>query len=528
MYDLLLRGGHVVDGTGRAAFRADVGVSGDRITMVDLPAGPVEACRIEDIAGEVVAPGIIDIHTHSDFTMLEARDGHSVVRQGITTEVVGNCGQSYAPITALNEEVIAQRSLSWQPGVAVDWRTVGEYLDRVREGNATNSYFLVGHSAIRSGAIGFDDRPAKPDEIAEMSRLVESALEEGARGLSFGLEYPPVRTATTEELLALSTVVGSKGGFLSCHMRNRDENFERATREILEVARCSGVRLQLSHLTAKPGHPDGAWERVMEAIEAARDDGVDVAADVYPYGTGPGFATAFLPAWAIEGGPDATLRRLRDPATRAQLMTDNDRYWRFAAAGAWDRITLVYSAAHPNWVGERIDVLGERQGVPPYEVILRLFEDEGAGMGGITLNGLIFPEDHVRECMTHPLFSIGSDGWRGTRDGGEGEVARHPNCWGWVPLVLGDYVRDLGVLSLEEAMWKMTGYPAERLGLDDRGTVEVGRHADLMVFNPETVGTSSSYEHPAVRPTGISRVYVNGRAAVSDGELTGRLAGRVL
>ena len=410
----------------------------------------------------------------------------------------------------------------------MDWRTVGEYLDRVREGNATNSYVLVGHSAIRSAAIGFDDRPASRQEIGVMEGLVEAAMDEGARGLSFGLEYPPVRTSTTEELAALAAVVGRKGGFLSCHMRNRDENFEVATDEILEVARRGGVTLQLSHLMAKPGHAEGAWERVMANIQAARDDGVDVAADVYPFDTGPGFATAFLPAWAIEGGPAETLRRLRDPETRARLLTDNDRYWRFAAAGAWDRVTLVYSTAHPDWAGNQIATLGDELGVPPYEVMLRLFEDEGAGMGRITINGVIFPEDHVRECLTHPLFSIGSDGWRGTRDGGEGEVALHPNSWGWVPLVLGHYVRETGVLTLEDAMWKMTGYSAERLGLDDRGVVEVGRRADLMVFDPETVATDSSYETPAVRPTGISHVYVNGREALADGELRAELAGRVL
>ena len=234
----------------------------------------------------------------------------------------------------------------------------------------------------------------------------------------------------------------------------------------------------------------------MANIQAARDDGVDVAADVYPFDTGPGFATAFLPAWAIEGGPDETLRRLRDPETRARLLTDNDRYWRFAAAGAWDRVTLVYSTAHPDWAGNQIATLGDELGVPPYEVMLRLFEDEGAGMGRITINGVIFPEDHVRECLTHPLFSIGSDGWRGTRDGGEGEVALHPNSWGWVPLVLGHYVRETGVLTLEDAMWKMTGYSAERLGLDDR-YVWLTQHAQASSHPPRHVFTSRSDLHRA-------------------------------
>lgn len=528
MFDLLLSGGTLVDGTGRPARRADVAIDSDRIGYVG-EAGGVDAERVLDVSGMVVAPGVIDIHTHSDFTMLEARDGHSVIRQGITTEVAGNCGQSYAPITDLNEDAIAQRSLAWQPNVDVEWRSFGDYVDRVGIGNATNSYLLVGHCAIRSAVLGFDDRPATPDEVRSMARHVEKAMDEGARGLSFGLEYPPVRTAATDELRALAAVVGRRNGFLSSHMRNRDQHFEEATEEMLAVARHGNMTLQLSHLMAKPGHPDGAWERVMTSIEQARLSGVNVAADAIPFDTGPGFATAFLPAWAIEGGPTATLRRLADPGDRARLMADHDRYWRFATHdGHWDRVTLVYSTAHAEWIGHTIDSLAESLSVPPFEVMLRLFEDEGEGMSRITLNGRLFPEQHVEECLAHPLFSIGSDGWRGTRDGGQGEVALHPNCWGWVPIVLGHYVRELGVLTLEEAIWKMTGSPAERLGISGRGRVESGGYADLMVFDPLTVNSRSSYLSPAVQPEGIHHVFVNGKEALADGSLTGSLAGRVL
>ncbi|HEY8454816.1 MAG TPA: D-aminoacylase [Actinopolymorphaceae bacterium] len=525
--DVLLRGGTVVDGSGQPAYRADVGIRGDTIAYVGTDAG-VSANQVVDVSGQVVAPGIIDIHTHSDFTMLEERLGRSALRQGVTTEVVGNCGQSYAPMSERNADGLIQRSLTWQPHVRVDWQSVADYLERVREGTGTNCYFLVGHCAIRSAVMGFDDRPANQEEVQAMVRLVEEALDQGAHGLSFGLEYPPSRCTNLHELAALASAVGRRNAFLGCHLRNRDEHYEQAVDEILRACRDTTVTLQLSHLMAKPGHAPGAAERVLDQVDRARRAGLDVAADMIPFDTGPGFATAFLPPWALEGGPRATLKRLADPELRQRIHDDNDRYWRFASTGAWDRVTLAYSTAHPEWIGWSLDVLGERLGTDPYDVLLRLFEDEGEGMGRVTVNGRLFSEQHVRDCMTHPLFTIGSDGWRGIRDGGPGEVAHHPNCWGWTPRVLGHYVRDHRVLSLEEAIAKMTGRPAERLGLARRGLVRTSFAADLVVFDPERIATDSSYETPAREPRGISAVYVNGQLAVADGQITGVLAGRVL
>jgi N-acyl-D-amino-acid deacylase len=525
--DVLLHGGTVVDGSGAPRGAADVGIRGARIAFVGPPNG-AEAERVLDVTGHVVAPGVIDIHTHSDFTLLEERQGRSALRQGVTTEVVGNCGQSYAPITERNREGITQRSLGWQPSVEVDWSSVGEYLDRVREGNGANCYFLVGHAAVRSAVMGFDERPASGEEIDAMVRVVEEALDDGARGLSFGLEYPPARKATADELAALAGAVRRAHAFLGCHMKNRDAWFEESTDEIIEASRRGDSMLQLSHLLAKPGHKPGAWERVLKRIEASRARGHDVAADTIPYDTGPGFATAFLPDWAVEGGPGATLRRLKDPELRARMRQDYDRYWRFVAAGEWDRLALAYSSAHPDWVGESFDVLAEHLRMDPIDVLLQLFEDEGIGLGRVTVNGRLFSEEHVRECLRQPFFALGSDGWRGTRDGGPGEVAHHPNCWGFVPKVLGEYVRETGQLTLEEAIRKMTSFPAERLGITDRGLVREGYHADLVVFDLERVGTDSDYRRPAVMPRGIAHVFVNGRQVLADGELTGVLAGAVL
>jgi N-acyl-D-amino-acid deacylase len=527
MLDLLFRGGRVVDGTGAPAFRADVGVDGDRIGFVGLESVP-EAAREVDVTGQIVAPGVIDIHSHSDFTWLEERTGRSGVRQGVTTEVVGNCGQTYAPLSALNRDSASDISHGRQPSVEVSWRTVDEYLDMVRQGNGQNCYFLIGHGTLRGAVVGPDDRPATPVEIASMQALLDEGMSAGARGMSTGLEFMPGSAANADELGALAEVVGRRGGFLASHIRNRDARFVEAVDEMIGAARRGGTPLQLSHLMVKPGHAPGAWERVVEHMQHARAEGVDVAADMIPYDTGPGLPTAFLPGWALEGGPLALLERLRTPDLYARIRADYDRYWRFVAMGEWDRLTVAVSNAHPDWIGERFDDLAERLGLPPIDVLLTLFLDEGERLGQLVVNGRLFSEDHVRDCLRQPLFVLSSDGWRGTRDGGPGEVANHPNCWGWVPKILGHYVRGEGSLSLEEAIRKMTSFPAERLRLSDRGRVKSGLFADLMVFDPATVDTSSTFAHPASRPSGISWVLVNGQPVIAADEPTGALPGRVL
>lgn len=529
MLDVLLRGGLVIDGTGAPAFRADVGIAGDRIAVLARPGAEVPEARVvQDVAGQVVAPGIIDIHSHSDFTWLEERAGRSAVRQGVTTEVVGNCGQSYAPLTDRNLQSAVDTSRGRQPGVVVNWRSVGEYLAEVRKGNGQNCYFLVGHGALRGAVVGPDNRPATPDEIARMQALLDEGLQQGARGMSTGLEFMPGSAASSPELGAMAEVVGRRGAFLASHIRNRDSRFVEAVDEMIGAARQGGTGVQLSHLMVKPGHAPGAWETVIEHMDAARADGVDVVADMIPYDTGPGLPTAFLPGWALEGGPAGLLPRLRDPVTYQRLRRDYDRYWRFVAQGEWDRLTVAVSLAHPDWVGEQFDALARRLGVEPIDVLLTLLLDEGDGLGQVLVNGRLFSEDHVRACLAHPLFILSSDGWRATRDGGPGEVANHPNCWGWVPRILGHYVRDERVLSLEEAIRKMTSYPADRLHLSDRGRLHAGLAADLMVFDPATVGSASSFAHPASQPTGISQVLVNGEWVVRDGQTTDALPGRVL
>ncbi|MBV9358842.1 MAG: amidohydrolase family protein [Chloroflexi bacterium] len=527
MYDVLLRGGQVVDGSGAPAVHTDVAVIGDEIVALgDLRER--EARRTLDLHGQVLAPGVVDIHSHADFTFLEERSGRSAIRQGVTTEVVGNCGQSYAPVTERNRQAVSDRSAGWQPSVDVSWSSTADYLAEVRRGNGVNAVYLVGHGTLRSAVMGTVDRPATDDEIGQMQTLLDEALADGARGMSTGLEFMPGRPATPPELGSLATTVGRRGGLVASHIRNRDRSFEAAVEEMLTATRVGEAKLQLSHLMVKPGHAPGAWERVVGQMETARGVGQDVVADMIPYDTGPGLATGFLPGWALDGGPAATLARLRAPESYARIRADYDRYWLFVAMGEWDRLTLAFSQAHPDWIGQRFDQLADELGMEPIDLLLQVLIDEGEGLDRITVNGRLFDEAHVRACLTHPLFLLSSDSWRGTRDGGPGEVANHPSCWGWVPRILGHYVREAGVLSLVEAVRKMTSEPAMRLGLADRGTIRPGARADLMSFDPGTVGTTATFASPAQRPVGIQHVFVNGIAVLEEGVPTGALPGRLL
>jgi N-acyl-D-amino-acid deacylase len=527
MYDVLLQGGQVLDGSGAPAVRADVAVVGDAIAALGELAGR-EAQRTIDLQGQVLAPGVIDIHSHADFTFLEERSGRSAIRQGVTTEVVGNCGQTYAPLTERNRRAVRERSAGWQPSVDVTWSSTAEYLAEVGRGNGLNAVYLVGHGTLRSAVMGAADRPATDDEIARMGTLLDQALADGARGMSTGLEFMPGRPATPPELGALATTVGRRGGLVASHIRNRDRHFEAAVDEMLTATRTGEAKLQLSHLMVKPGHAPGAWERVVEQMENARGAGQDVLADMIPYDTGPGLATGFLPGWALDGGPAATLARLRAPESYARIRADYDRYWLFVAMGEWDRLTLAFSQTHPDWIGRRFDQLATELAMEPIDVLLQILIDEGEGLDRITVNGRLFDEAHVRACLTHPLFILSSDSWRGTRDGGPGEVANHPSCWGWVPRILGHYVREAGLLPLAEAVRKMTSEPARRLGLADRCTIRVGDRADLMTFEPATVGTTSTFASPARPPAGIHHVFVNGVAVLDAGTPTGALPGRLL
>jgi len=528
MLDFVIRGGRVVDGTGAPWVRADVGIEGDRVAAVGNLEGAQAACEI-DAKGKIVAPGFIDCHSHSDWSLLANRGADSTLMMGVTTEVVGNCGMSYAPVTALNRQRITMDVARTSPGVGVEWTSFGDYLDHVRAGGVGANYaFLVGHAAVRSAVIGSDDRPAAADEVARMEPVLAQALEEGAIGFSTGLEFVPGRSATAEELTTLSRVVARYGRIHTCHQRTRNERFVESVNEILGVCEAAGARLQISHNNKRLGAPEGAWEQTMEAQEAARRRGLDVSCDTTSYIAGLGLMAAVLPPWLFDEGPAKAAERLGDPVVRQKVKGDCRRYWLMIAEGQWDIIWLGRTSNSMELFGKSFVEIGELLHKDPMDCYLDILQKEGAGIADAGIFGQVKTPDHLRELMQHPLVALEADAWTASAEGPLAAMVNHPASFGWTARILGDYVRQRKWLRLEEAVMKMTGMPAAKFGFRDRGVLRPGLAADVVVFDPDTIQDNASFDTPAVYPTGIAHVLVNGTLAVEGGRLVGTRAGQVL
>lgn len=526
--DVVIRRGQVVDGTGAPWVRADVGIADGRIAAIGNLDGAQAANEI-DATGLVVAPGFIDCHSHSDWSLLANRGADSTLMQGVTTEVVGNCGMSYAPVTARNEARLAADVARTSPGVTLAWGTFHEYLDHVRDGGlGANFAFQVGHGAIRSAAIGSEERVATADEIGTMARLLEEALDQGAIGLSTGLEFVPGRAAMREELVALSRVVARRDRIHTCHQRTRNEGFVASVTEIVGICEEAGARLQVSHNNKRRGAPDGAWEATMDVQEAARRRGVDVSCDTTSYVAGLGLMAAVLPPWLFDEGPATAAARLGDPVIRDRVKGDLNRYWLMVARGEWDILWLGRTSNSMHLFGKSFVDIADATRRQPLDAYLDILQAEGAGIADAGMFGEVKTYDHLRELVRHPLVAIEADAWTASADGPLAPMVNHPASFGWTARVLGDYVRERGWLRLEEAVMKFTGMPAAKFGLRDRGLLRPGLAADVTVFDAATIADRATIDRPAVYPEGIRHVLVNGAVAVDHGRLVGMRSGRVL
>ena len=527
MFDIIIRGGRVVDGTGNPWFPGDVGLKGDRIAAVGNLSEAKGRYEI-DATGKIVCPGFVDCHSHSDRTILVNREATSSVYQGVTTEIVGNCGKGFAPLTDVNRKMMEQHILTTSPNVQIDWSTFEEFLDLVSEGIAINLGFLVGHEAVRKAVLGMDDRAPTEYEMQAMEQLVAESLDAGAVGLSFGLEFMPGRVAEAEELRRLCAVAASRNKMTAWHVRNRDRRFFEAVEEALAVTRAAGASLQLAHLSSKPGSSPRAWNRCMEAVRLARSEGHDVQCDMIPYTVGPGRITTILPDWATQGTVEEVQARLRDPEIRKELVAQSDRYWFLFYYREWDKLTLSGNRSHPEWIGMTFREIGEAAGKDPFDCVYDIMADEGEGMHAVQVNGVLFSEGDVVEWLSDPLFSIAADGLTAKDSGPLTKVANHPNCYGWTPRVIQTYVHELRTMGLEEAIRKMTSMPAQRFGLTDRGILRANMMADVIVFDEQAFKTRATYLNPCVYAEGMDYVIVNGRLALEQGGPTDDLAGRVL
>ncbi|MFF8425260.1 amidohydrolase family protein [Streptomyces sp. NPDC016566] len=531
MEDLVIRDADVVDGSGADSYRADVVVDGGRIVSIVKEAAAAgcqrpHAMRELDAEGLVLSPGFIDMHTHSDLALLRDPDHSAKAAQGVTLEVVGQDGLSYAPVDDRTREEVRRAITGWNgygDDLDLDWRTVGEYLDRLDRGIAVNAAYLVPQGTVRALAVGWEDRPATPAELDRMRQLVAEGLEQGAVGLSSGLTYTPGMYAADAELTELCRVVAEYGGYYCPHHRSYGAGALEAYAEMVALTRAAGCPLHLAHATMNFGVNRGRAPELLALLDEALDSGADITLDTYPYTPGSTTLAALLPSWAGEGGPERVLARLADPATAARIRHDLEVTGADGCHGVpveWETIEIsgVTAPALADHVGRTVRESADLRGESPWTTARRLLVHDRLGT---TVLQHVGHEENVRTIMRHRAHTGGSDGiLRGTKP--------HPRAYGTFPRYLGHYVRELGVLTLEECVAHLTARPAARLRLPDRGLVREGYRADLVLFDPRTVSSGATFAEPRTLPTGIPYVLVDGRFVIEDGRRTNVLAGRAV
>ncbi|MBI2194034.1 MAG: D-aminoacylase [Planctomycetes bacterium] len=525
--DLILRNGYVLDGTGAPAQRADVGVQAGRIAEVGpLPDVPGVPCL--DVRGLVVAPGFIDIHSHSDFTLMVDPRAVSSITQGVTLEVVGNCGHGCAPV---RDPDLARTNLyGCLPGYEITWRTLAEYLECLQKLQpAVNVAALVPNGCLRLAAAGLVDRPSTVDEMREMKTLLAQGLEEGAFGFSTGLEYGPERACPEDEIVELCKAAANYPGFYATHTRNRMGEPAETIAEAIRTSAAAGIPLQISHLAVVARlATDGrrAVEDALEQVDEARRQGQDVALDMHTRQFGTTHLSAALPPWALEGDRSAVMARLREPAARDR-MKGYSSIVTALARGDWSRIVLYRCHAQPGFSGKSIAEIGRELGLDGFDTVCEILSAEIEHLHDLMILGLAYQEDDLRLAFEHPCCMPGSDATALGPDGPLRAQVFH-GAYTWAAWFFRHFVRETRTLTMEEAVRRLTSLPAQRLGLGDRGLLRRGAWADLAVFDPMVFSERGTILEPNQLAAGMTHVLVNGVVALKDGHLTGRRAGRVL
>jgi len=527
MFDLILKGGEICDGTGADAYFGDIAIKGNEISAIGR-FDATDAAEVIDISGLTVCPGFVDMHTHSDFTLIADGRAESQVHQGVTTEVIGQCGISCAPVCT--HEAI--RTVSPWYTEEVDhphWSSFGEYLDALEATQlGVNVMAFVGHGTIHRAVLGDALRAGEPDEIAQMSRLVEQAMEEGAGGFSSGLEYFPGIMASPEHLVPMCEVAAKHGRLYATHVRNRDTQYDLGFAEAIATARQAGARLQISHIQPKFGAPDYAMEHTLEMIDVARRHDVDIAFDVIPHDWNHTLMAAILPKWAQAGGIDEVLKHLADPESRDRIKANPQPMWLIVKARRWSDIVLLNATVNKDIVGADFAEIGRMRGVDPYDAVLDILLEEGENLMSVFWSSKSFRDQDIDLCLQQPECAVISDT---IAIANEGILKNHVGSlsgYGWAARFLQYYVRDRAVLGLEEGVRKITSVPAERLGLKDRGKLRTGYRADICVFDKASIASNCTAQHPRRYASGIAHVLVNGKPSMRHGKRTSLNSGEVL
>ena len=528
-YDLIIRNGRVVDGTGRPAFRNDVAINGNRIVeMGDLR--NVSAKRVIDARGQIVAPGFIDMLGQSEQNVLIDPRAMSKVMMGVTTEITGE-GESIAPV---NDRILKeQEDFNRRFNLTVDWRTLGEYFKRLdKQGAGVNLGTFVGATQVREYVIGYDDRTPTAAELEQMKQLVADAMKDGALGVSTSLQYVPARFARTDEIVELAKVAHQYGGIYITHQRSEANAIDDSMKEVFEIARRAHIPAEIWHFKTAYKKNWGRMPEMLGRIAAARRQGLKITADVYPYVAGSTSLSACLPPWALEGGTDRMVARLKDTTTRERLkkeITTDSKDWEniYLGSGGPSGILIgsVVNRDLENWQGKRLSEIAAAQKKDPLEALFDFIIADHGQTGAIFF---MMQESDMQAALKSPFVSICTDSGARATDGPLAGSKSHPRGWGSYPRILGKYVRDEHLMPLELAIRKMTGLPAENVGLKQRGLIREGYFADLTIFDPNTVIDRATFEDPNQYPVGINYVIVNGQIEVDNGKRTPANAGRVL
>lgn len=523
-FDIIIKNGIIVDGSGNSFIKSDIGIIGDKISVIDKNIGH-SAEIIIDAKQKIVAPGFIDIHTHTDTELIVNPTADSKIFQGVTTEIGGNCGYSPFPLNKKDFEEFNANFFD-RYGENIDWKNIAGFYERLEKEKLSINYAsFTGHGNLRAFVVGKNDVNPTAEQLKLMKRFLAESMEMGSLGLSTGLEYSSGSYAKTEELIELSKVVSEKRGVYATHMRNEDDTVEEAIKEALRISEEADVSLQISHL--KAGNPAN-WHKVdnmLKIIEDAVESGIQVLADRYPYiayGTG---LSAFLPLWARQGDTDDLLRRLEDDTQINKI----EKYSQSRAKriGGWEKVVLSSCFTEKNKVFEGMSIkdAATQKEISEFEFIKNIIIEEKNRVGII---GFAMSEENIKKVLSHPLVMIGSDGSAVAPTGKLAHGKPHPRFYGTFPRVLGKYVRDENFFDLPTGIKKMTSMPADKLGLKGRGLIKENNYADIVIFDSNKIIDKATFVEPHQLATGIEYVIVNGKITIENGRHNGVLNGRVI